>query len=100
MVVTVVGATVTGATAATPHAGGRPPVTGEPGLPAIAAAAGELRAAAPDAGFAAWVQPAAAATKTAPAATTRAARHLPADIEITHSEAGLPSTEDRRHSAW
>jgi hypothetical protein len=87
MVVTVVGATVSGATAATPHDGGRPPVTGEPALPAIAAAACELRAAAPDAGFAVWVQPAAPATKTAPTAATRATCHLPADIEITHSEA-------------
>ncbi len=43
-----------------------------------------------DACFAVWVQPAAAATKTALIATTRARRNFRTDIEITHSEDGLP----------
>ena len=40
--------------------------------------------------FAVWVQPAAPATKTVLIAATRARRNFRADIEITHSEDGLP----------
>ena len=38
-----------------------------------------------------WVQPAAPAIRTALNPATRAGRNFRADIEITHSEAGLPS---------
>jgi hypothetical protein len=53
-------------------------------------ATGELGDPAPDTCFAVWVQPAAPATRTALIAATRAGRNFRADIEITHSEAGLP----------
>jgi hypothetical protein len=61
------------------HGGGCPPVTSELGLPVVVAGA------APDVGFAAWVQPAAPATKTAATAASRAGRNCRMDIKITRS---------------
>jgi hypothetical protein len=65
------------------HGAGCPLVTGEPGLPVVLAPAGEPGGAAPDAGLAVWVQPAAPATTTAAIAERRAGRNFRTDIEIT-----------------
>ena len=46
-----------------------------------------------------WVQPAAPATKTALIAATSAGRNFRADIEITHSHAGLPFPQSNARQA-
>ena len=65
------------------HGGGCPLVTAEPGLPVVAASAGELGDAAPDTCFAVWVQPATPATRTAAIAAGRIRRNFQADIGVT-----------------